>query len=835
MAKIKGNRNIYVVIGIILFFILVSLVYFSPLIEGKRLSASDSQHYAGMSQEISDFRSETGEEALWTNRMFGGMPAYLISVRHSGEVLANIQKFVNNVIPRPASLIFLSFLFFFILCLTLGMNPYISMGGAFMYGMATYFFVLISAGHITKVHTLSYMALVVAGVILAYKKKPLVGSLLAAFGLSWMLSGNHPQMTYYAGIMVAIIGITYLGYAIREKAVPAFMKTSVLLVVAMIIAVGTNFGRLYTTYEYSKYSTRGESELTSDEGNKTQGLDKDYILDYSYDLGEVMSSFIPRFKGGGMSEPLDESSEVYKFFEENQGKAAAKNVVAGLPLYWGTQPISSAPFYFGAVLCFLFVFGLFVVKGKDKWWIVAVVVASFLLSLGKNFPLLSNFMIDYFPGYNKFRDVKNIIVIQQFAMALLGVLAIKELYLNNRDKGELIKNLKYSWIIAGGLALVFAVLPGLAGNFKGATDAQLVSAGWPDQLIQALQSDRKMVLRTDAFKALVFVTMAAGVIWLFVKQKIKASYALALWVLLIFIDMWPVNKKYLNNDNFESKSKVENPYTATVADQEILKDTDPDYRVLNISVSVFQDASTSYFHNSIGGYHGAKMERYQELFDYQIAPELSQLTSNFTSLSAIDSALQSLPVLNMLNTKYVIYSPETAPIQNYYALGHAWFVDDVTMVENADEEIAALSSIDPSSEAIIDQCFAEQLANISSDEAAGSQIEMIEYMPNYLKYNAQVNSGTLLAVFSEIYYPKGWTAYIDGVEFEHLRANYVLRALPIPEGVHEVEFKFEPESYFIGDKVSLASSIILLLAMAAVGFMEFRKKVNNEEETLDKA
>ncbi|MCW0482695.1 YfhO family protein [Gaoshiqia sediminis] len=834
MAKIKGNRNILAVTGIILFFIITAFLYFSPQLEGKKLDAGDTAHYLGMAKEVNDFRAETGEEALWTNSMFGGMPAYLISVKHGGELLARVQTFYNTLLPRPAGYLVLYCLFFFVLTLLLGVNPFAGAAGALMYGFATFFFVLMGAGHMTKVHTLTYMALVVAGVLMAYRNQPVAGSLVTAIGLSWMLSANHPQMTYYAGIMVVLIGISYLVAAVREKTLPAFLKASGLLLIALVLAVGTNFGRLYTTYEYGKDSIRGASELTTDEDNQTAGLDKNYILDYSYDWGEAMTAFIPRFKGGGMSEPLGEKSEVYRFFEKNQGKAAAKQVTAALPMYWGSQPISSAPFYYGAVLCFLFVLGLFVVKGTDKWWIAAVVVVSFLLSLGKNAAWLSNFMIDYFPGYNKFRDVKNIIVIQHFSMALLGVLAIREIYLQRLDKAILLKKLKHAWFILGGLALLFVVFPGLAGDFTGPTDARLAQAGWPEQLLGALRDDRRMVLRTDAFKALIFISLAAGLIWLYVKQKLKASYALALWVALIFADMWPVNKKYLNDDNFTSKSKAEAPYKASAADQEILKDTDPDYRVLNLTVSLFQDASTSYFHKSLGGYHGAKMERYQELFDHQLFPEVRTLIGGFQKPEAIDSVMRSLSVVNMLNTKYIIYDPNRAPLQNHHALGHAWFVDEVKLVEDANEEIAALAGFDAAEEALVDQRFSEMLKDMQFGGAGESQIELLEYRPNYLKYKARAKN-TSLAVFSEIYYPKGWKAYIDGQETDHLRANYVLRALPVPAGEHEIEFRFEPASYFTGNKISLASSLLLILALALVGYSTYKKKAVHEKEVSGKA
>jgi len=835
MAKIKGNRNILVTIGIILFFIILSFVYYSPQLEGKKLLASDNVNYKGMAKEISDYRAETGKEALWTNSMFGGMPAYLISTRYGGELLAKIQHAYLSILPLPAGYLALGFICFFVMCLLLGFNVWIAMAGSLMYGFATYFFVLIESGHYTKVHTLMYIPLVVGGIISAFRNKPYWGALVTAFGLSWMLSANHPQMTYYAGIMILIIGITYLVYAIKEKTLPGFLKSVGLLLIAVILAIGTNFGRLYNVYEYGKYSTRGKSELKVDEENQTQGLDKSYILEYSYDFGEAMTAFIPRFKGGGMSEPLGKNSEVYSFFEKNQGKAAAERVTEALPLYWGSQPISAAPFYYGSVVFFLFVLGLFIVKGKDKWWILAVFIVSFFLSLGKNFGALSHFMIDYFPGYNKFRDVKNIIVIQHFAMVLMSVLAVRELFLARLEKKELLKSLKYTWFILGGLTLLFVLMPGMAGDFRGPSDARLVQAGWPQQLMQALMDDRRSILRVDAFKAFVFVSVSAGVVWLYVQQKIKASYAVTLWVLLILVDLWPVDKKYMSNDSFVSKSKVEKPYIPSKADQEILKDTDPDFRVLNLTVSPFQDASTSYFHKSLGGYHGAKMERYQELYDHQLFPEIRLLIGGFQKPNTLDSVLSSLSVINMLNTRYVIYDPNSSPLENQYALGNAWFVNDFKMVANANEEMEALSNFDASEEVIVDERFADQLKDVQLGTGHNSQIELSEYQPNYLKYNAKVSGGTALAVFSEIYYPKGWDAFIDGQKADYMRANYVLRSMAVPEGEHVIEFKFEPASYLIGNKFSLASSLILILAAAGLIFVEWKRSSKHEEKASDQA
>jgi len=804
----------------IVLFLVISVIYFSPVLEGKKLQSSDGQ-FMGMSKEIVDYRNATGKEALWSNNMFSGMPAYLISTIYSGEILSKVQKSITSI-STPVIVLSFSFLFFFLLCIMLDIGVWTSFAASLAYGLMTFNFAVMATGHFTKAHALTYTSLIVAGILVAFKKNKIGGSLITAIGLSLMLSANHLQMTYYVFILILILGITYLIFAIREKTLPDFIKTAGLLLIAVLFAVGTNFSRLYTTYEYGKYSMRGQSELSLNNENKSSGLEQNYILEYSYDLGEAMTAFIPRFKGGGMSEPLTTSSETYKFLAESQGAGQAKKMVeSGFPMYWGSQPISGAPFYFGAVLCFLFVFGLFLVKGKDIWWLLAVFVFSLLLSLGKNFSILTNLMLDYFPGYNKFRDVKNIIVIQQFAMALLGVLAIKEVYQRKITNEEFMKGLKYSFGITGGLALIFAVIPGLAGSFSGNTDAQYMQMGWPKQLIDALIADRQSALRVDAFRTFIFVALAAAGLWAYWNKKIKAQYAIVLWVVLVLGDMWPVDKKYFNNDNFSSRKEAAGPFQKMPVDNEILKDKDLYYRVLNLQ-NPFNDARTSYFHKSVGGYHGAKMKRYNELYSYAIEPEMRYLIAGFKTPASIDSVMNYLPVINMLNTKYFIYDLKSAPLTNSHAMGNAWLVKEVKLVNKADEEMNSLKNFNPKTTAIVNKSFEKELSGYHTGSGEG-EIKLTEYKPNYLKYEATVNSSSQLAVFSEIYYPKGWKSFIDGKETAHVEADYVLRAMVIPAGKHQIEFKFEPQSYYLGNKVSMASSILLLLVIG--GYLVYIYKV----------
>jgi hypothetical protein len=817
------------IIAVVL-FLLISVIYFSPVLEGKKLQSSDGIQFKGMSKEIVDYRNATGKEALWSNNMFSGMPAYLTSTIYSGELISKIQKSLT-AISQPVMILTFSFLFFFILCILLDIGVWASFAASLAYGFMTFTFVVMVTGHLTKAHALTYTSLIVAGILLAFKKNKIGGSLLAALGLSLMLSANHLQMTYYAAILILILGITYLIYAIKEKTLPDFTKTAGLLLIAVLFAVGTNFSRLYTTYEYGKYSMRGQSDLSINNENKSSGLEKSYILDYSYDLGEAMTAFIPRFKGGGMSEPLTTSSETYKLLEKAQGAGQAKKMVeGGQPMYWGSQPISGAPFYFGAVLCFLFVLGIFVVKGKDKWWLVAVFAVSLLLSLGKNFSLLTNLMLDFFPGYNKFRDVKNIIVIQQFSMALLGALAIKEVYQRKISSDEFLKGLKYAFGITSGLALIFVIIPGLAGSFTGDTDLQLQyqlkQYKWPQELINeyvnALIADRRTALRLDSFKAFMFVAFAAAGLWAYWNNKLKGQYAIVLWVALVIGDMMPVNKKYFSNANFSSTKAVSVPFQKMPADLEILKDKDLYYRVLNLQ-NPFADGRTPYFHKSLGGYHGAKMKRYNELITYGIDPEIQLFKTKAQSSNSIDSLMNLLPIINMLNTKYFIYDLNSPPLPNPHALGNAWLVKEVKIVSNANEEISSLDKFDPKTTAIVNKNSEKELNGYQSGPGEG-EIKLTEYQPNYLKYDATVNSSAQLAVFSEIYYPKGWKSFIDGKEAEHIQVDYVLRGMIIPAGKHQIEFKFEPASYYLGNKVSLASSVLLLLAIAGYFVYLFKLK-----------
>jgi len=776
---------------VLLLFVAISFIYFSPLIEGKMLEMHDIKQWQGMSKEITDFRNETGEEALWTNSMFSGMPAYQIAARSNGNLIQYVVKVITFGMPRPANLLFLYLLGFYILLLSLKIDYRLSAIGAIAFAFSSYFFIIIQAGHMTKAQAIAYLPMVVAAVLYTYRGKIYLGGLLTALTVALQLYANHLQITYYLVLILLLIGIVQLIKDIKANNLVDFFKRTGVLILAALLASGTSFTRLATTMEYGKDSTRGKSELTDNIDNKTTGLDKDYATQWSYGITESFTLLIPNFYGGASQGSLSENSETYQAIKRSPN---AKKLIKQLPLYWGDQPIVSGPTYAGAIVMFLFFLGLFFVKSKMRIWLIIATILSLMLAWGKNFMPLTDFFLDYFPGYNKFRAVSMILIIAEFTIPLLGFLALNKFLVSKNSELEKKKPLQLAFYLSGGLCIFFALFSSLFFDFVGLQDINLEKNGWP---IDALQSDRANLLKTDAWRSFIFITLTFSLLWLFIKNKIQLKYVILSIGVLILLDMWTVNKRYLNNDHFARKSKVEKPYNKTQADQQILRDTDPNYRVFNSSVSTFNDASTSYFHKSIGGYHGAKLKRYQELIERHIS-------------------MGNQAVINMLNTRYIIN--RNGQVQkNSAALGNAWFVSKINLVENADEEINALSGFDPKSTAVIDKRFSDQIINVL-DSNTGN-INLLEYRPNYLKYNSEcVNEG--IAIFSEIYYDKGWNAYINGEKKSHFRANYVLRGMKIPSGNHIVEFKFEPLTYKIGETVSLTSSIILLLLLSFACYKE---------------
>ena len=805
----------------VLIFIVVSFVYFYPVLEGKVLKANDSTVSKITSKEIQDFREKTGREPLWTNSIFSGMPAYLISTLYPGNLIKYVDKYLR-IFKMPVSVLFLSMLGFYILLLIFGVNSWLAIAGAIAFGLSSFFFQVLGAGHNTQAIALAYMAPMIGGIYYTYRYDALKGALFTTFILALEIQANHPQITYYAMICLLIFGIVEFIYSWKNKSVIKFLKTSALLIIPFIIAIGINFASLYTTYEYGKYSIRGKSDLTTSNKNITSGLNKEYIVYWSYGVDETFNLLIPNYKGGS-SQPFDRNSETYKALVKNGNQAAANQ----FQKYWGTQPGTDGPHYVGAIVFFLFVLGLILIKGPEKWWLLVATILSIMLAWGKNFMPLSNLFIEYFPAYNKFRAVTMILVIAEFCIPLLGFLALRDIFKGTTTKKEIIRGLKIAAGITGGFILLVIVLPGIAGSFLGQTENDL-----PPWLTSALISDRKGLLRSDAFRSLVFILLSSGVILGFIFDKLKKEYAIIIITLLIMFDLWTVDKRYLDADHFERPSTIQKSFAPTVADAFILKDHSQN-RVLNLATSPFNDNSpTSYFHKSIGGYHGAKMERYQELIDSCIYPEIGafgEAAKKAQSIEELQMALDKTPVstLNMLNTKYIIFNSSSLPLVNPNTLGNAWFVEKPVMVENANKEISAVKSFNPSKEAIINNIFKNQITKSSFPVQENEKIELVSYQPDELlyKYSAREEK---IAVFSEIYYPAGWKCYLDGKENKYFRTDYILRGMVVPAGDHEIKFTFRPASYYVGNKISLASSVLLILLCAGYFFTKFKMKSKPE-------
>ena len=805
----------------VLIFTVVSFAYFYPVLEGKVLKANDSTVSKINSREIQDFREKTGREPLWTNSIFSGMPAYLISTKYPGNLIKYADTFLR-MYKMPVSVLFLSMAGFYILLLAFGVSPWLAITGAIAYSLSSFFFQILGAGHNTQAIALAYMAPMIGGIYYTYRHDALKGALFTSFILALEIQANHPQITYYAMICLLIFGIVEFVYSFKNKSVIKFLKISALLIIPFIIAIGINFASLYTTYEYGKYSIRGKSDLTGENKNTTSGLNKDYITTWSYGIDETFNLLIPNYKGGS-SRPFERDSETFKALVKNNNQSAVNQ----FQKYWGTQPGTDGPHYVGAIVLFLFVLGLTLIKGREKWWLLTATILSIMLSWGKNLMPFSNLFIEYFPGYNKFRAVTMTLVIAEFCIPLLGFLAMRDIFSGSVSKKEIIKSLKIAAGVTGGFILLIIIIPGIAGSFLGQNESDL--PGW---LKSALITDRKDLLRSDAFRSLVFILLASGIILGFIYDKIRKEYTIVIIALLIVIDLWTADKRYLDADRFERPAAIQKSFAPTVADAFILKDQSQ-HRVLNLAASPFNDNSpTSYFHKSIGGYHGAKMERYQELIDTCIYPGLGAFggaAQKAQSVEELQMAYNNTPIpsLNMLNTKYVIYNSSALPLINPKALGNAWFVEKPIIVENANKEISLIKSFNPLKEATIDKIFKDQIINSAYPVLENEKIELVSYQPDELlyKYSAREEK---LAIFSEIYYPAGWKCYIDGKENKYFRADWVLRGMVVPAGDHEIKFTFRPASYYVGNKVSLASSVLLILLCAGYFITRFNRKSKPE-------
>lgn len=787
---------------VILGFALVAVLYFNPVLKGKKIYQSDIVQYTGMAKQHIDFRNAYDAESYWTNSAFGGMPTYQLGAKYPHNYIKKLDLALR-FLPRPADYLFLYFLGFYILLLVLKIDYKIAILGALSFGFSTYLIIILGVGHNAKAHAITYMPLVLSGIILTFQKRYYLGFIITALASGLELVTNHPQMTYYLGFLIIILGITYLVHAIKSKELPAFFKATAVLFIAAVFAFSMNATNLMATSEYAKESTRGKSELTiNPDGSpkeQTTGLDKDYITQFSYGKLETFNLFIPRFMGGGNREDLGKDSETYKAF-----RALGATPIQALqeskqaPMYWGDQPIVEAPAYIGAVVIFLFVLALFLYQGRFKWWLIAGVLMSLLLSYGKNLSFLTDFFIDYVPLYNKFRAVSSVQVLLELCIPLLAALGLAQLFHKDRSSKTKLEALKKSLGIVAGLTVVFLIFKNSLFDFVGSSDGQFKEY-YGASFVEALRLDRSAIFTEDALRTLLLVLAVGGLIFTYLKQKITQNTTIVILGLLLILDLVGVDRRYVNNDNFVSALKVDRPYQASTIDKELLKDT-TNFRVLDRSDN---STKSSYFHNSIEGYHAAKLRRFKAVQEFHIDK------TNFE-------------VLNMLNTKYIIYQNKEGEVlyfENENTNGNAWFVDAIESFETPDEEILALDKINTKTTAIAN---ASDLKSKRFVKDSMASIQLVDYKLNHLVYETKTTEDGF-AVFSEVYYKNGWNATIDGVEVKHYNVNYILRGLEIPKGTHTVVFKFNPSVVTTGSNISLVSSILLVLLILGQGILIYRK------------
>ena len=816
----QNNKNLIGIVAAIIAFAAITLVYFHPVLEGKRIKQHDIEMHLGMSEEITEFRDATGEQTLWTNAPFGGMPAWNISVKPEGNLTAPIYKALKIGMPQSLGSVFISMLGFFILLLVLECGTWISFIGALAYGLTSYLFIVIGAGHNAKAMAMAYMPAVIAGVLLTYKGKYLWGWILTAFAMSFEVRTNHLQITYYLAIIILLLVIAEFISDLKNKRLNHFVKASAGLVVAALIGVLTFSTSLYGNYEFGKETTRGKPVLTRNEENQTKGLDRDYITQWSYGIGETWSLLIPNAKGGATSYIGNQNPALEKADPRFRQNIAQNNA------YWGDQPYTSGPVYVGAIVVFLFVLGALTVKGSLKWALLVATLLSILLSWGKNFMGFTNFFLDYIPGYDKFRAVSMTLVIAEVTMPLLGFLGLAEIVKNPESFKQNMKRFYIALGITAGICLLFYVAPKAFFSFLSQGEAEQFAAmgKGKDGAVYAafaaeLEKVRIAIFRKDTLRSLAYIILAAVPIFLYGKGKLKAAPAFAILGALVLADMFTIDKRYLNDNNFIAKQKSLKPYTASAADQYILNDKALDFRVGDLTKDMFNDASTCYFHKSLGGYSGAKLRRYQDVITQYLGGELNQIRGAKTSADMMQTLSQT-KVVNMLNTKYFIYNPNNEPIQNPYASGNAWVARNVAWIDTPNEEIDAIATTDLTQTAILNKEFAQQVGDYRVTDSILGQIELVDYKPNRLTYHfSGVSTGSTtarsLVVFSEIWTERGWKMYIDGQEQPLLRANYLLRAAMIPSGDHEIVMEYAPKAWKVGNTVSLISSLIMILALIA--------------------
>ncbi|MAB39645.1 MAG: hypothetical protein CL528_05325 [Aequorivita sp.] len=790
-------------------FIVASLAYFNPVLQGKKIFQSDIVQYTGMAKQQNDFREATGEETYWTDAAFGGMPTYQLGAKYPNNYIKQLDLAIR-FLPRPADYLFLYFIGMYILFLVLKVDYKLAFLGALAFGFSTYLIIILGVGHNAKAHAIAYMPFVLSGIFLTFRGKYLWGFLLLTVSMGLELVANHFQMTYYLMLLVVIIGIVYLIDAFKKKMLPHYFKAVGIMMVAVIISIGLNATNILATKEYADTSTRGKTELTvnadgTPKDNKT-GLDYDYITEYSYGRLESFNLFIPRFMGGSSSEAFPKDSKtVESLMRMGASAQEANQVLNQIPMYWGEQTYVGAPAYIGAIVIFLAVLALFLVRGRLKWWVVAGFILTLLLSWGDNFKGLTQFFIDYVPMYDKFRAVSSIQVIIELILPILAIVGLHQFFSHFEKEDEKKKALLWSTGIVGGITLIFILFKTTLFDFASPYDSYFrEEMGLP--FLEAIREDRMSLFTSDAIRSLIFVLLTAAVLWFFIKGTVKKGLAVAALCILVLVDLVGVDRRYVDEEDFVQAKLVEEPFQKNGADMQILED-DGHYRVYDAAANAFNSGRASYYHNALGGYHAAKPGRMQDLFEFYISQG-------------------NIGILNMMNVRYIITQTKNGgPVaqRNPYANGDAWFVENVLPAENANEEIQLLDSLDTKRTAVINKEFLSKIPNQKIERDSTATIELFTYQPNHLVYEASTKSPQL-AVFSEVYYPKGWNAYINGKPAEYFRANYVLRAMVIPAGNNKIEFKFEPKVIQTGSTISLVSSIIFLLILLSGLYFAFRKK-----------
>ena len=824
----------------ILAFVLLSFAYFFPAdIENRILFQHDTAAGAGAGQEVKEYYEQTGERSRWTNSLFGGMPMYQIAPSYdSTKSLQWVQKAYQLFLPDYVCLTFMLMLGFYILLRVFGIPVWLAGLGGIMWAFSSYFFILISAGHIWKFITLAYVPPTIAGIVLAYRGKLLWGGILTALFVALQITSNHVQMSYYFFFVILFFVGAYFEKAWRTKTLPQFFKASAVLIVAALVGIAANVSNLYHTYAYSKETMRGKSELvqTGDAAKQTSsGLDRDYITQWSYGIDETLTLLVPNFKGGA-STALSQSETAM-----SKANPMYSSLYGSLTQYFGTQPMTSGPVYVGAFVLFLFVLGCFIVKGPLKWALIGATFFSIVLSWGKNFMPLTDFFIDYVPLYNKFRAVSSILVIAEFTIPLLAIFALKRLLEEPEILKQEKKPLGISLLLTAGIALLLAVAPGSIGSgYVPAQEAQMLQNAVNQQMIPAnelsgilanLGEMRAELVSSDALRSFIIIGIGCSLLWLYASGKLRSSLTIAGITILCLADMWGVNKRYLNDAQFVPHSIRTETFTKTNTDELILQDTSLDYRVLNFATSTFDDNNTSYWHKSVGGYHPAKLRRYQEMIEHHISPEMQAAYEAIaTAGGEMDSVdANKFRVLNMLNTKYFIFPAgqqrQTVPILNPHAYGNAWFVNKVQYVNNANEEIDALDSIIPTETAVVDARFKDVLkGTMESYKDSLSSIRLTSYTPNRLTYETN-NAQDGIAVFSEIYYPDGWHVTIDGQPAELARADYILRTMYVPAGQHTIEMRFDPTSLHVTEGIAYGALALLVIGIIVAVLIAKRKYV----------